>query len=224
MKCQAHFVLPPVLIICCEVTRHAECTGFTTTLATIFQLTVILSPSLVLHGPWWCPGRTSIVHYPLCGIIPLRVTLQSTRIPITGICTAWVWHEWGRCKVTPLIGEQRVASRLMASISQTTSAGNSRISTSLTLLGPPSARKWSTWTSVGTLAFISLHAFGSKTPRCCTSTAVIPAAILTRGLAQCQVKTTLVFMEQSTPSSAAQREICPPHSGGSEPICKLNWR
>ena len=53
MKCQpAHFVLPPVLIICCEVTQYAECTGFTTTLATIFQLTVILSPSLVLHGPW----------------------------------------------------------------------------------------------------------------------------------------------------------------------------
>ena len=165
VKQSRYFVLPLALIIMCQVNQHVEYTGFLTALTTVTQPTVILSPSLVLHGPWWCPGRTSFVHWPNSKRSRLSSTLQWTRMPITGICTAWVWHEWGRCKVTPLIGEQRAASQPMASISQTTSAVTSRISTSLNILVWASAGKWSTWTSADTRASTSPHASGKLLTR-----------------------------------------------------------
>ena len=57
-----------------------------------------------------------------------------------------------------------------------------------------------------------------------TSTAARPAAISTRGPAQCQVKITLVIIEPSTTSFVAQRGIFSPPSGGLVPICKRQWR
>ena len=50
-----------------------------------------------------------------------------------------------------------------------------------------------------------------------TSTAARPAAISTRGPAQCQVKITLVIIESSTTSFVVQQGIFPPPSGGLVP-------
>ena len=52
----SNFVPPPALIICQRAHAPVECTASTTLPATVSQHTVTSSPSLVLHGPWWCPG------------------------------------------------------------------------------------------------------------------------------------------------------------------------
>ena len=224
-KTARNFVPPPALIICWRAHPPVECTASTTLPATVSQHTVTSSPSLVLHGPWWCPGLTKIVAGLPSGVLLLTKTLLSTRIPLSGICTAWVWLEWGPYKPTPLTGEQLAATRPMASILQTISAVTSRTLTLSTSLGLVSARRWSSWISVGTLACISPYAFGKWLKATfCARTAVYPAVTSTRGPAQCQVKITLVTMEPSTTSSVAQRGIFPPPSGGLVPICKRQWR
>ena len=147
------------------------------------------------------------------------------RIPLSGICTAWVWLEWGPYKPTPLTGEQPVTTRPMASISPITSAVTLRTLTLWNILMTASrAGKWSLWISVGTWVFISPHVFGRVPVTFYTSTAARPAAISTRRPAQCQVKITLVIIQPSTTSSVAQRGIFPPPSGGLVPICKRQWR
>ena len=156
--------------------------------------------------------------------MPSRKTLLSTRIPLSGICTAWVWLEWGPYKPTPLTGEQPVTTRPMASISPITSVVTLRTLTLWNILMTASrAGKWSLWISVGTWVFISPHVFGRVPVTFYTSTAARPAAISTRRPAQCQVKITLVIMQPSTTSSVAQRGIFPPPSGGLVPICKRQW-
>ena len=220
-----NFVPPPALIICWRAHPPVECTASTTLPATVSQHTVTSSPSLVLHGPWWCPGLIKIVPGLPSGEIPSGKTLLSTRIPLSGICTAWVWLEWGPYKPTPLTGEQLAATRPMASILQTISAVTSRTLILSTLLGLVSARRWSTWISVGTVACTSPYASDKWLKATfCIRTAVLPAVTSTRGPAQCQVKITLVFMEPSTPSSVAQRGIIPPPSGGLEHkiVCELH--
>ena len=113
----------------------------------------------------------------------------------------------------------------MASILQTISAVTSRTLILSTLLGLVSARRWSSWISVGTVACTSPYAFGKWLKATfCIRTAVIPAVTSTRGPAQCQVKITLVIIIPSTPSFVAQRGIFPPPSGGLVPICKRQWR
>ena len=224
-KATRNFVPPPALIICWRVHPPVECTASTTLPATVSQHTVTSSPSLVLHGPWWCPGLTKIVAGLPSGELLLTKTLLSTRIPLSGICTAWVWLEWGPYKPTPLTGEQLAATRPMASILQTISAVTSRTLILSTLLGLVSARRWSSRISVGTLVCNSPYASGKGLKASsCTQTAVHPAVTSTRGPAQCQVKITLVIMEPSTPSSVAQRGIIPPPSDGLVPICKRQWR
>ena len=223
-KATRNFVPPPALIICWRAHPPVECTASTTLPATVSQHTVTSSPSLVLHGPWWCPGLIKIVPGLPSGEIPWGKTLLSTRIPLSGICTAWVWLEWGPYKPTPLTGEQLAATRPMASILQTISAVTSRTLILSTLLGLVSARRWSSWISVGTLACNSPYASGKGLKASsCTQTAVLPAVTSTRGPAQCQVKITLVIIILSTPSSVAQRGIFPPPSGGLVPICKRQW-
>ena len=221
-KTTRNFVPPSALIICWRVHPPVECTASTTLPATVSQHTVTSSPSLVLHGPWWFPGLIKIVPGLPSGEIPSEKTLLSTRIPLSGICTAWVWLEWGPYKPTPLTGEQLAATRPMASILQTISAVTSRTLILSTLLGLVSARRWSSWISVGTVACTSPYAFGKWLKATfCIRTAVIPAVTSTRGPAQCQVKITLVIIIPSTPSSVAQRRIFPPPSGGLEHICEL---
>lgn len=141
IKRRTHFVLPPALIIYREAPPNAACTNFTTMLVTVTLLTVIWSPSLVQRGHWWCLGLTCIVRYHHSARFPLRATLQWTRTPKIGICTAWAWHEWGPCKVIPLTGDQLAATQPMVSISETTSVAISRTSTSSILLGQASAWK-----------------------------------------------------------------------------------
>ena len=219
----SNFVPPPALIICQRAHAPVECTASTTLPATVSRHTVTSSPSQVLHGPLWCPGLTNIVPGLPSIVIPSRKTPLSTRIPLSGICTAWVWLEWGPYKPTPLTGEQLAATRPMASILQTISAVTSRTLILSTLLGLVSARRWSSWISVGTLVCNSPYASGKGLKASfCTQTAVLPAVTSTRGPAQCQVKITLVIIISSTPSSVAQRGIFPPPSGGLEHICELH--
>ena len=60
-KATRNFVPPPALIICWRAPPPVECTASTTLPATVSQHTVTSSPSLVFHGPWWCPGLIKIV-------------------------------------------------------------------------------------------------------------------------------------------------------------------
>ena len=181
-KTARNFVPPPALIIFWRAHPPVEWTAFTTLPETVSQHTVTSSPSLVLHGPWWCPGLTKIVAGLPSGVLLLTKTLLSTRIPLSGICTAWVWLEWGPYKPTPLTGEQLAATRPMASILQTISAVTSRTLILSTLLGLVSSRRWSSWISVGTLACISPCAFGKWLKATfCTWTTALPAVTLTQG-------------------------------------------
>ena len=147
-------VLLPVSIIFSKAPQNAASTSCTTTAATVSPLTVIWSPSPVRPGPWLCPGVIWIASSPLFWKPRLSRTLQWTRTPRTGTCTAWAWHEWGLYRITPPTGEQHAATRLMESISLTTSVAPSRISTSSTSSVIISARKWNTSTSAATSASI----------------------------------------------------------------------
>ena len=220
IKRMTHSVLPPASIIYREGPPYVACINSTTTLVTVTLHTVIWSPSLVQRGPWWCLGLTCIVHFHLSAVFPLPATLQWTRTHRIGICTAWAWHEWDPCKLIPLTGGQLAATQPMVWISETTSVATSRTSTSLIILGQDSARKLNTSTSAGTYACIWQRVSGRVPLTFGTLTAVVPAASLTRGLAQCQAKTTLALTVPSTQSSAATKGLIRPLSGGSELICK----
>jgi len=80
-------------------------------MATVFQLIAIFSQSAALLGPWWCLGAMRIVPSPHSGELHSARTLQWTRTPRTGSCTAWVWQEWNPCRVTPLTGEQHAVTQ-----------------------------------------------------------------------------------------------------------------
>ena len=216
----AHCVLPPASTIYREGPPHVACINSMTTLVTVTLRTVIWSPSLVQRGPWWCLGLTCIVRCHLSAPFPLTATLQWTRTHKIGICTAWAWHEWDHCKLIPLTGGQLAATQPMVWISETMSMATSRTSTSLIILGQDSARRLNTSTFAGTCACILQYVSGRLPLTFGTLTAVVPAASLTRGLAQCQAKTTLAITVPSTQSFAATRGLTRPLSGGSGLICK----
>ena len=212
----------PVLITFSKAPPNAASTNCTTMAATVSQLTVTWSPSPARPGPWLCHGVIRIASFLLFWKPRLSKTLQWTRTPRTGICTAWAWHEWGLYRITPPTGEQHAATRLMASISLTTSGEALRISTSSTSLVMLSARKWNTSTSADTWASIRRWLSGRLlTLTCCILTVLTLIVSSSQSLVRCQVKTTLDTTGASTPGSAAPREAIPPHSGGSELISDL---
>ena len=102
--------------------------------------------------------------------LPSRQTHQWTRTPKTGISIDWVWPEWDQCRLAPPTGEQHVAIRPRASISETTSVETSRTSTSSIILGEASAGEWNT--SLSGDAWARLR-------RCLSGSAFMKACILT---------------------------------------------
>ena len=131
----------PVLITLSKAPVNVASTSCTTIAATVSQFTVIWSPSLVWPGPWLSPGVLNVAGFPNLWRFPSSTTLPWTKMPRTGTCTARAWHEWGLYRITPATGELHAATRLMESISQTTSVAPSRISTSWIILGEENARK-----------------------------------------------------------------------------------
>lgn len=187
-------------------------------------LTVTWSPSLVVLGPLSCPGALRIEDFPHFSVLLSSSTLQWTRTPTTGISTAWVWYVWSPYRVTPQNGEQRAASRNMASISEITFVGTSRTSTLWITLESASVRRWNSSTSAETWALISPLAFGRlRTATHCILTVLLLAVSSIQLLDRCQMKTTLASIRKSIQSSAAQRMLRRPHSGGLEDICKAQF-
>ena len=106
------------------VLLNVASTNFTTQrVETASRRTVIWNVSLVLHGHWWCHGVLVIAGLLLLPNFLSSIIPQWTRTPKTGIFTAYkVWCEWDHCRLTLPTGEQHAATRLTASISETTSA------------------------------------------------------------------------------------------------------
>lgn len=149
-----HFALSPALSIMFLVRQRVVFTGSLTTMAIAFQPTVTSRPSLALRGPWLCPTTRRIGVYPSSPRLRLSLTLQSTKIPKTGMSTAWVCLALGPLQPTPLIGEQPAATQAMVSILQTTFVVTLRISTLSTFLETVSVRRWNTLTYAGTVVYI----------------------------------------------------------------------
>lgn len=139
----------PAWITLSKGPQNVASTNFVTTQVTASQLTLIWSLNLV--QPWSCLGAPSIAHCPLSRGHYSRSTLQWTRIDITGIYTALVWHEWDPCRVTPLTGEQYAVTKLTAWISPTTFAERLKTPTSPIKVWLTYAREWNTSTSGDTL-------------------------------------------------------------------------
>lgn len=146
---QIYSVPPPPGITLQKGPQNVASTNFVTTQVTASQLTLIWSLNLV--QPWSCLGAPSIAHCPLSRGHYSRSTLQWTRIDITGIYTALVWHEWDPCRVTPLTGEQYAVTKLTAWISPTTFAERLKTPTSPIKVWLTYAREWNTSTSGDTL-------------------------------------------------------------------------
>ena len=190
-------------------------------MATVFQLIAIFSQSAALLGPWWCLGAMQIVPLPHSKLLHSAWTLQWTRTPRTGSCTAWVCQEWNPCRVTPLTGEQHAVTQPTVWIFEITFEETSKISTLSITLEKASVRRSSLSTSEDTRECTKQHVSGRKRGYgACTSIVRMLAVSSIHLLARLGAKIILVFTGIPTQSSAAPRMIIQQHSGGLEVICE----